>query len=274
MTDPARPSADESTPARHEVRWPPELLHATPAEAIEAFNRAAHGYAKRLDPVDAARFLLGLDSALYAWTGQAAIDAERAAGRDVHPKHRFIDAHGFFVDHVRSGETVLDLGCGVGNMAERLVNERGARVIGVDRDPANLARARDRGAAGAVFCEADIHALAAGRAELPPDALPPNTAPAAICLSNVLEHLTDRAAVLAGLLEHFGRPRFLIRVPAFDRDWRVPFKRELGVEWRLDPTHETEYTERELRDECSAAGLGVAELHRRWGEFYVLAIPA
>jgi hypothetical protein len=71
--------------------------------------------------------------------------------------------------------------------------------------------------------------------------------------------------------EWYGAKTFLIRVPAFDREWRVPWKKELGVEWRLDPTHETEYTLPQLEAELREAGLRVADCVTRWGEYWVRA---
>lgn len=58
------------------------------------------------------------------------------------------------------GQTVLDLGCGVADLAAELV-ARGARVIGVDGNDELLATARARGLAGATFHHADLHALPA-----------------------------------------------------------------------------------------------------------------
>lgn len=53
------------------------------------------------------------------------------------------------------GRTVLDLGCGVGDLAAEFVR-RGARVIGVDLSEELLAAARRRGLAGAEFRKADL----------------------------------------------------------------------------------------------------------------------
>lgn len=53
------------------------------------------------------------------------------------------------------GLTVLDLGCGVGDLAAELVG-RGAQVIGVDLGEEVLAAARGRGLAGAEFLRADL----------------------------------------------------------------------------------------------------------------------
>ena len=94
-----------------------------------------------------------------------------------------------------------------------------------------------------------------------------------IVLSNVLEHLRDRSALLNRWVSWYGAQRVLVRVPAFDRDWRVGWKKELGVEWRLDPTHETEYVREELERELGEAGLTIAELIACWGEYWIDARP-
>jgi SAM-dependent methyltransferase len=53
------------------------------------------------------------------------------------------------------GQTVVDLGCGVGDVASELV-ARGARVIGFDADEELLEAARSRGLANAEFLQADL----------------------------------------------------------------------------------------------------------------------
>jgi len=54
----------------------------------------------------------------------------------------------------------------------------------------------------------------------------------------------------------------------FERDWRVPLKKELGVEWRLDTTHETEYTLESFKEEIANAGLSITHLEVQWGEIW------
>ncbi|MFN0151757.1 MAG: class I SAM-dependent methyltransferase [bacterium] len=56
------------------------------------------------------------------------------------------------------GQTVLDLGCGVGDLAAEFV-ARGARVIGVDMDETLLREARSRQLANAEFRVANLHTL-------------------------------------------------------------------------------------------------------------------
>ncbi len=55
------------------------------------------------------------------------------------------------------GQTVLDLGCGVGDLAAEL-EARGARVIGLDGNEELLREARARGLANAEFRRADLRA--------------------------------------------------------------------------------------------------------------------
>jgi ubiquinone/menaquinone biosynthesis C-methylase UbiE len=55
------------------------------------------------------------------------------------------------------GQTVLDLGCGVGDLAAEFVS-RGARVVGVDMNEELLHEAQLRQLANAEFLLADIHA--------------------------------------------------------------------------------------------------------------------
>ncbi len=43
--------------------------------------------------------------------------------------------------------------------------------------------------------------------------------------------------------------KLLIRVPVIDRDWIVVIKKELGLEYRLENTHFTEYTFKEFLQE-------------------------
>jgi SAM-dependent methyltransferase len=56
------------------------------------------------------------------------------------------------------GQTVLDLACGVGDLAAELV-ARGARVIGVDLNEELLGEARSRGLANAEFRSGDLRSL-------------------------------------------------------------------------------------------------------------------
>lgn len=64
----------------------------------------------------------------------------------------------------------------------------------------------------------------------------------------------------------------MIRIPCFDRDWLVPLRKELGLDWRSDSTHETEYTLGEFDAELATAGLTREETILRWGEIWAVAV--
>ncbi|MGW2945228.1 methyltransferase domain-containing protein [Streptomyces sp. NPDC001226] len=93
---------------------------------------------------------------------------------------------------LQAGQTVLDVGCGPGTdlpaLAER-VGDRGT-VIGVDRDPAMLAQARERtnGLHRVEIREGDVHALP----------VEPGTVDRAK-IDRVLMHVVDPAEALAQL---------------------------------------------------------------------------
>ncbi len=83
------------------------------------------------------------------------------------------------------GATILDLGCGVGDVAAELV-ARGARVIGIDGNEELLDAARARKLAGAEFRVGDLRALPA--LDAPADG---------IWCSFTVAYFTDLPAVLA-----------------------------------------------------------------------------
>lgn len=212
--------------------------------------------ARRAPPRGGLRLLFDVDQRVYLTEGRLA----KAYDGGVHAKHRLTRYHDFFVDRIAEDERVLDVGCGIGALAHDLAERCGAHVTGIEIDASNLAEARQRFPHEKVtYVEGDVtRDTPDGRFDV-------------IVLSNVLEHLRDRPALLRRLVEATGAGLVLIRVPSFERDWRVPLRREVGVDWRLDDTHETEYTLESMREELGEAGLGLIELEARWGELWVQA---
>ena len=97
----------------------------------------------------------------------------------------------------------------------------------------------------------------------------PKTKFDAIVLSNVLEHIEDRHSFLLSLTNL--APILLIRVPMLDRDWLTLYKKERGIEHRLDFGHFTEYTFDSFSDEMARAGLKFEDYRIRYGELYAVA---
>jgi trans-aconitate methyltransferase len=151
---------------------------------------------------------------------------------------------------------VLDVGCGLGAVAFDLATA-GAIVDGIDLNPDNIAEAKKR------FTHPNLRFSVQDAMTVEPE-----RDYDVVMLSNVLEHLHGRPEILRKLQKLSGAKRLLVRVPTFERDWRVPLKKELGVEWRLDLDHKTEYTVEEFLKDVSAAGLSIAHLDVRWGEIW------
>jgi glycosyltransferase involved in cell wall biosynthesis/SAM-dependent methyltransferase len=254
------------------VRFEPALLGAGRETTVQAWTRAIRGFARRLPPTGRAEFVAALDTPLYHLQGEVAVEA--AGG--LHPKHRLMRYHDFFVERIASGEWVIDLGSGVGALAASMAERSRAHVTGMDWSRTNIERsekvAAERGLSAGERRDAAGGSLSFVFGDITRDRAPGTFD--AVALSNVLEHITERPRRLRMWREWYEPSRFLIRVPAFDREWRAPWKKELGVEWRLDPTHETEYTQPQLERELREAGLRITEMIARWGEYWCVASPA
>lgn len=174
----------------------------------------------------------------------------------IHPKHRIMNYHQFFLDNITETDTVLDIGCGNGSVAADLAN-KAKRVVGIDIDRKNIIAARKLRAR-------DNLSYMIGDATTHPFKEPFD----AIVLSNVLEHINRRIEFLRGIRNL--APKILIRVPLITRDWLSVYKKERGLEYRLDPTHFTEYTEGEFRHEINSADLTIESSFVRFGELYAL----
>jgi SAM-dependent methyltransferase len=213
---------------------------------------------RKLPPEKTLRFLFRLENGLYFPEGQAAV----AYGGGLNPKHRLTRYHDFFIERIQAGDRVLDVGCGIGALANDVAQKCQARVIGVDINPQSIAQAQER------YAHPQLQFQVADATQTLPQG-PFDV----IILSNVLEHFPERDAFLSEIVRATSPTRILIRVPTFERDWRVPLKRELGVEWRLDPTHYIEYSLESFRQEMDLANLEIAYLEVRWGEIWAETRP-
>ncbi|MFY9579935.1 MAG: class I SAM-dependent methyltransferase [Gaiellaceae bacterium] len=178
----------------------------------------------------------------------------------VHAKHRLTSYHDFFVERIHSGERVLDVGCGKGELAHDVAERTGATVLAIDASPWMLEFARHR------FPHQCVTYVQADAVEYVPD-VPVDVA----ILSNVLEHVAPRVELLRALRERSGARRLLLRVPVLDRDWTVPLRRELGLPYFSDPEHKLEYDTQRLRDELATAGWTMGQPLLVWGEIWVEA---
>ena len=215
---------------------------------------------KKISSEKALRMLFELDTRFYQLEKKQAV----GYGDGVHPKHRLRGYHDFFfAQRIKSGEKVLDVGCGNGAVDYDIADKAGAQVVGIDINPENIAQAhRD-------FAHPNVKFLVK-------DALVelPDTEFEVVILSNFLEHLNDRPGFLRKLQQAVKPRRMLIRVPTFERDWRVPLRKELEIEWRLDIDHKIEYSIESFAEEIMESGLQIIHQEVRWGEIWAEVKPS
>ena len=211
---------------------------------------------ENLNPKKALAFLFEVDKILYGLEGR---NATRYDG-GIHAKHRLMNYHKFFIDNIPIGSRVLDIGCGNGALAWDIVkNVKDVHLIGIDinSESINLAR-RNYQSSNLQFISGDA------TKDLPNEKFD------VIVLSNVLEHIEKRIEFLTIIKEKYQPKLFLIRVPMFNRDWRVPLKKEIGVDYRLDETHFIEYTFEEFENEINQSGLKIKSKQIIWGEIWAV----
>lgn len=180
--------------------------------------------------------------------------AKKLEADGLHPKHRIMNYHQFFVDKVAENDTVLDIGCGNGALTYD-VAQKAKKVVGIDLNEQNITSARNK------FPRENIEYIHG-------DALTdlPNEKFDVIILSNVLEHIDKRVEFLTSLKKL--APIFLIRVPMLNRSWIDVYKKELGLEYRLDKTHFIEYTFEGFKEELNRTGLKVFDHSIQFGEIW------
>ncbi|TLY18984.1 MAG: class I SAM-dependent methyltransferase [Nitrospirae bacterium] len=206
----------------------------------------------------AMRVLLRADDFLTKCINRLAIEYDGG----VHVKHRLMKYHDFFVERISPGERVLDVGCGYGAVAYSVASRAGAVVVGIDLRAENIVKARQ------LFQHPNLSFLQGDVLQgLPKESFD------VIMLSNILEHIEQRVEFLTILHERLSPQRCLIRVPMFNRDWRVPLREELAMSYFSDPTHYTEYTQESFEKEIRAAGLTITHLQINWGEIWAEVRP-
>jgi len=197
------------------------------------------------------RYILKFHNLFY---GLAGLISQKLEPDKLHPKHRILDYHKWFIDNIRPEWSVLDMGCGNGALTAA-ISRHCRKALGVDISKKNISQAEKR--SNAEFICADVR-------EFPFD-----KSFDAIILSNVLEHIEDRTEFLKKLSKISSR--LLIRVPMLKRDWITLYKKELGVEYRLDKTHFIEYTLEDLIKELKMAGFELEYYRIKYGEIYGVA---
>tara|TARA_B100001989_G_scaffold73402_1_gene50186 strand:- start:103 stop:873 length:771 start_codon:yes stop_codon:yes gene_type:complete len=187
---------------------------------------------------------------------------ERAIQYDngVHPKHRITGYHNFFIDRIIDGESVLDVGCGIGVVAMDIASKRKkSLIIGVDINKGNIEIARKLKLKNSIknidFILGDINSQKDIKSDV-------------VIFSNILEHISDRINFLKDIIRKSGAKKFLIRVPLFERDWQLALRKELEIYYYSDADHKIEHSIEEFKKEINFCNLKIKELKTVWGEIW------
>lgn len=208
------------------------------------------------DPSNSLKMLLKLDRQIYALTGRESV----RYGKGLHTKHEHTGYHNFFIKNINEGESVLDIGCGNGFLSyDIVINVKNVNLFGIDLNKSNIESAKEN------FQHPNLK-FVVGNAltDLPDEKF------AVVILSNVLEHIEHREKFLTQIRNKIAPSKYLIRVPLFERDWRVPLMKELGLDYRVDPTHYIEYKPNEFLEELKKAGLKAVTFEICWGEIWAV----
>ena len=181
-------------------------------------------------------------------------------GNGIHPKHKVTSYHNFFIDRVSNGEIVLDVGCGNGTVAIDLATQRPkSYVIGVDINIKNIEAANKLKIKNSLqnikFIFGDINSQKKINSDV-------------VILSNILEHINERKDFLANIILKTSAKKSLIRVPLFERDWQIAFRKDIGSYYFSDQDHKIEHSLDEFKYEMSLSKLKIIEIFTIWGEIW------
>ena len=205
--------------------------------------------------------ILKMHSRCYKWAGSLAI----ILNDGIHPKHQILRYKEWFLENIETDWTVMDVGSNTGLLASML-SEKAAFVYGIEINEQNV-----KAAILSNFKE-NIEYICADATTYDYSSCRPIDC---VSLSNVLEHIEDRTAFLKKLIKNLNwvndkQKRFLIRVPVIDREWIVLYKKQLGLDYRLDQSHFIEYTLESFSEELKLANIVPENVKIRFGEIYAV----
>ncbi|MFW9897519.1 MAG: class I SAM-dependent methyltransferase [Candidatus Thorarchaeota archaeon] len=175
----------------------------------------------------------------------------------IHPKHRIMDFHKFFLNNLEKDAKVLDIGCGIGALTNDIA-KKAKLVVGIDINAKSIETAKKK------FNQPNIEYIVADATNYDF-----NQKFDYIILSNVLEHIKDRYSFLKRI--KLVSNNLLIRVPLYNRSWLTVYKKQLGLEYRLDKSHFVEYTTKTFKKEMKYVGLDIESFEIQFGEIWAKA---
>lgn len=182
-------------------------------------------------------------------------------GKGIHPKHKLTKYHHFFIDRINNGETVIDIGCGYGEVARSIAKSKNlSKVYAVDIDPLKIEQANSyKKSNNLSFLKLNAEENINFKADV-------------VVLSNVLEHIISREEFLVRIRKSTNAKKFLIRVPMFERDWQIPLRKELKIYYYSDEDHKIEHTIQEFKKEIKNCNLQITYMATIWGEIWAECI--
>ena len=196
------------------------------------------------------KLMIKIHNYLYVKIGSKSIKLNGG----IHPKHRLMNYHQFFLDNIKEKSDVLDIGCSSGELSHDIA-KKANKVVAIDINGSKIKKAKEK------YNRYNIKYIVADATKMECNEIFDY-----VVLSNVLEHIEDRYNFLLAI-KPLARD-FLIRVPMINRSWITLYKRELGCEYRLDDTHYTEYTFDTFRKEIEAVGLKIITYSIQFGEIW------
>lgn len=185
-------------------------------------------------------------------------------GEGEHPKHRLMKYHDFFISNIPDGSRVLDIGCGYGAVARSIAkNVKNVTVTGIENNKERHEQAeRGNQLKNLNFIYGDALKLENDEGW------------DIIVMSNVLEHIDSRVDFLKRIMELMAPKKILIRVPLFERNWEMPMRKELNINYYSDSTHFIEHTTVEFEQEIINSGLKIDCVQYIWGEIWAQCVSA
>ena len=178
---------------------------------------------------------------------------------NIHPKHRLMNYHQFFIDNIETNSNILDIGCGKGSLTYDLA-KKARKVVAIDFDKNSIQIAIKR------FNKDNIRYIVGDATKYKFEEIFDY-----IILSNVLEHIKNRSEFL-NKVKKLGN-YILIRVPMINRSWLPLYIKELGLDYKLDQTHFIEYTFDTFQEEMESTGLKILNYSIQFGEIWAKIGP-
>lgn len=202
------------------------------------------------------KLLLKFFSWLHNFSYKAISALAIKENRGLHPKHKILNYHQFFLDNLSKDDNVLDIGCGNGAVAYD-ISKKVKNVTAIDISKHNITVAKKK------YSNQNLEYIIGDATKFNFE----NNFDV-IILSNVLEHIENRVEFLSKIKKF--APKILIRVPLLTRDWISVYKKERGIEYRLDPTHFIEYTEENFKEEMNDSKQEITSYYIKYGELYAI----